>query len=94
MAVFRVALIGRRLVLRICTRRRMIVPEFFLCLVGKLKPVASHREKEDFTVQIGKVLGELHAIGGVKPVAGHDLTIYEHSPVWRLPYEVFAPLVF
>jgi len=66
---------------------------FFLGLVGKLEPVSRHGEKEDPTVRIGKALGELDAIGGVKAIAGNGFTIYgrSQSPPSPLRHEVFAP---
>lgn len=71
----------RLLVSRIRIGRRRIVPglAFFLGLVGKLEPVSRHGEKEDPTVRIGKALGELDAIGGVKAVAGNGFTIHGRS---------------
>lgn len=66
---------------------------FFFGLVGKFEPVSRHGEKEDPTVRIGKALGELDAIGGVKAVAGNGFTIYGHSQSSPSPlrHEVFAP---
>ena len=81
MAVSGVVLPRRLLVSRIGIGRYGIVPglAFFLGLVGKFEPVSRHGEKEDPTVRIGKALGELDAIGGVKAVAGNGFTIHGRS---------------